>query len=324
MINIKGLPYEKEEAFNKLNASNQYSFINLKQEINDSCLEGSIQTMRFDGIYFQHICLDIKNTEERLFLIPNKSVFLCFVLEGISELKVNDNRVYHMKPGMHNIFYFPKCSGYVKANQGYHNLILLRIPLKDFKNYLPTDQHIFCRFRSEISEGKTSCLRRENGVMTHQIYQIIEDLCQSNPEEEVKRLFIKAKVFELLSVQLQNLCFFCPTSVIINRQIVEKMYDAKNFMIENLEGYYSLKDLAKKVGTNEYTLKKEFKELFGDTVFGFWNKLKMDKAKELLMQQEKTIAEISEIVGYKNPQHFSTAFKRKFKIPPSVFRKNYK
>lgn len=318
------LPIEEDEPFKNLVTPSRDSFMNLKKEIHNSSCVGFVRKMSFEGINLKRIQLDLKKPQESLFTIPENSVFMCFVLEGKSQLKVSPSDVYDFKLGMHNIFYFPKCKGRLTSSRGKHDVFILSVPIQDFKDYLPTDETIFCRFRSELSQERASCLRHENGAITHQIYQIIEDLCQSNPEEEVKRLFIRAKVFELLSVQLQNLCSFCSTSAVINRQLVEKMYAAKEFMTGNLGEYYSLKSLAKKVGTNEYTLKKEFKTLFGDTVFGFWNNLKMDKAQELLIQNEKSIAEISEIVGYKNPQHFSTAFKRKFKIAPSTFRKNYK
>jgi len=73
--------------------------------------------------------------------------------------------------------------------------------------------------------------------------------------------------------------------------------------------------------TNEFTLKKGFKEVFGTTVFGFWNELKMQESKNLLLEHKLTVAEVSEKIGYKNPQHFSTAFKQYFGISPSRLKR---
>ncbi|WP_131799195.1 helix-turn-helix transcriptional regulator, partial [Chryseobacterium contaminans] len=100
----------------------------------------------------------------------------------------------------------------------------------------------------------------------------------------------------------------------------EKIYAVRDFIVNNLDQNCSLIDLAHQVGTNEFTLKKGFKELFGTTVFNFWNDSKMEQAKKMLLEGDLNINEISELVGYKNPRHFSTAFKRKYNLIPSKIK----
>jgi AraC-like DNA-binding protein len=46
----------------------------------------------------------------------------------------------------------------------------------------------------------------------------------------------------------------------------------------------------------------------------------MEHAFRLLRDDGLLVTEVSRNVGYKNPNHFSTAFKKKFGINPSVFR----
>ena len=74
------------------------------------------------------------------------------------------------------------------------------------------------------------------------------------------------------------------------------------------------------MGTNQQTLKKGFKELFGTTIWGYYNNLRMETAKDLLINQEKSIAEVADNIGYKNPQHFTVAFKKKYGILPSILK----
>ena len=78
--------------------------------------------------------------------------------------------------------------------------------------------------------------------------------------------------------------------------------------------------MAQYVGTNEFTLKKGFKELFGTTVFNFWNDAKMAEAKKMLLNGSMNVSEVSDLVGYKNPRHFSAAFKRKYGMIPSTLK----
>jgi AraC-like DNA-binding protein len=55
----------------------------------------------------------------------------------------------------------------------------------------------------------------------------------------------------------------------------------------------------------------------------------MDKSKELLIDTDLTINEISDVVGYNDPFYFSKVFKRNTGLTPTAFRKlisirNYK
>lgn len=98
------------------------------------------------------------------------------------------------------------------------------------------------------------------------------------------------------------------------------MYAVKEIILTNLATPCSLINMAQQVGTNEFTLKKGFKEVFGTTVFGFWNDVKMQEAKKILVEHSFTVAEVSEKIGYKNPQHFSTAFKKYFGASPNMLK----
>lgn len=46
----------------------------------------------------------------------------------------------------------------------------------------------------------------------------------------------------------------------------------------------------------------------------------MRKARFLLEEERRSVFEVAQIVGYKNPQHFSTAFKRFFGLSPGQLK----
>ena len=60
-----------------------------------------------------------------------------------------------------------------------------------------------------------------------------------------------------------------------------------------------------------------FKKVFGTSIFEFIGELRMDHAMELLRDHGLLVTEVARTVGYKNPNHFSCAFKRKYGISPS-------
>ena len=49
--------------------------------------------------------------------------------------------------------------------------------------------------------------------------------------------------------------------------------------------------------------------------------IRLNKASQLLIHTEKSIPEISEIIGFNNPKYFSTCFKKKYGTTPTKYRK---
>ncbi|HRP56926.1 AraC family transcriptional regulator, partial [Agriterribacter sp.] len=137
-----------------------------------------------------------------------------------------------------------------------------------------------------------------------------------------KRLFIKSKVIELLMLQLeqyeQEPAPDMPEE--LGEANIKKMHLAREIIASNLSRPCSIIDLAQQVGTNDCYLKKNFKQVFGTTIYGYLQKERMEKAKTLLLAGNKKIAEVARIAGYKHASHFTTAFKKYFGYPPNKIR----
>ncbi|WP_257669306.1 helix-turn-helix transcriptional regulator [Parapedobacter tibetensis] len=85
---------------------------------------------------------------------------------------------------------------------------------------------------------------------------------------------------------------------------------------------YSLVGLAHAVGTNEASLKKNFKAVYGTTVFGYLTACRMERAKILLANGQLKVAAVAQEVGYKYASHFSSAFRKYFGyLPNKVIRR---
>lgn len=106
----------------------------------------------------------------------------------------------------------------------------------------------------------------------------------------------------------------------LSTEDVEKIKQAKAIIEATLQNPCSLIALAHKVGLNDFKLKKHFKEMYGNTVFGYLYHVRMEKACILLKQKQK-ISDVAYTVGYKNAQHFTAAFKKRFGVVPSAFLK---
>ncbi|HSC53726.1 MAG TPA: AraC family transcriptional regulator [Phnomibacter sp.] len=96
----------------------------------------------------------------------------------------------------------------------------------------------------------------------------------------------------------------------------EAIAKARELLLKHIGDPITIKELARKVATNECYLKKGFKEMFGTTIFDFYQSQRMEHAKYLLYDKGLSVTDVSALLGYSSISHFSTAFKKHTGIKP--------
>jgi len=96
----------------------------------------------------------------------------------------------------------------------------------------------------------------------------------------------------------------------------EKIMKAREILLQHIGEPITIKELSRKVAMNECYLKKGFKEMFGTTIFDFYQSQRMEHAKYLLYEKGLTVTEVSVLLGYSSISHFSTAFKKHTGLKP--------
>jgi AraC-like DNA-binding protein len=81
----------------------------------------------------------------------------------------------------------------------------------------------------------------------------------------------------------------------------------------------SLESLANQVGLTLKKLKMGFKQIYGDTVYGFLFDYKMEYARQLLDSGSYNVNEVGLKIGYSTGSHFIAAFKKKFATTPKKY-----
>ena len=92
------------------------------------------------------------------------------------------------------------------------------------------------------------------------------------------------------------------------------------YIEENLtDTQLSVETLSRHVGMSRGTLYNKLLELTGQTPVEFIRSVKLDKAAELLENNELTIAEVAYSAGFSTPNYFAKSFKAKFNMLPSEY-----
>ena len=100
--------------------------------------------------------------------------------------------------------------------------------------------------------------------------------------------------------------------------------DVYFYIIKHLSEPIKTEDIAKALYMSRSHLSTIFKKETGISLNNYIHKIKIEKAKELLMDNSKSITLISDYLGYSSSSHFNRIFKQEKKITPTEYRKNNK
>lgn len=196
-------------------------------------------------------------------------------------------------------------------------LISVLISIKKFHGLFTTDaEHI--PFLSQ--ENKDKKYYNESDISPSMAI-VLNQMFHYNLNPSIKNLYYKGKGYELLSL------FFnrnedpnaeqCP--FLIDEENVLKIKKAKEIIIANMAEPPGLEELSEQVNLSLKKLKMGFKQIYGDTVYGFLFDYKMDYARQLLDSGSYNVNEVGLKIGYSTGSHFIAAFKKKFGTTPKKY-----
>ena len=150
---------------------------------------------------------------------------------------------------------------------------------------------------------------------------VLEALLNHTYTGSLENIFINAQMQMLLLYSMDCMLgdkeiesFNC--KFLANEADREKIIKARGILLQQIGEPITIKELSRKVAINECYLKKGFKEMFGTTIFDFYQSQRMEHAKYLLYEKGLNVTEVSVMLGYSSISHFSTAFKKHTGLKP--------
>ncbi len=175
-----------------------------------------------------------------------------------------------------------------------------------------------------LSEGVLSFHHQDSFAKTFSICNrtrmALEGLLNHNYSGNLANIFVNAQTQMLLLYSLDCLeekeIDTTVNKFLSNEADREKIIKAREVLLQHIGEPITIKALSRKVAMNECYLKKGFKEMFGSTIFDFYQSQRMEHAKYLLYEKGLNVTEVSLLLGYSSISHFSTAFKKHTGLKP--------
>ncbi|HHW47600.1 MAG TPA: response regulator [Clostridiaceae bacterium] len=109
-------------------------------------------------------------------------------------------------------------------------------------------------------------------------------------------------------------------NILENKTYSNLVINIMNFILENYYMKLSLDYISKMFFVSREHLCRIFKEETGENLFRFINRVRMEKARELLEDESLKICNIARMVGLEDNNYFTKVFKKHFGIPPQEYR----
>lgn len=104
----------------------------------------------------------------------------------------------------------------------------------------------------------------------------------------------------------------------------EIIYAVHEYLTEHLSDRITIEELSKMFHINTTTLKKVFKEVYGNSVAAHVKNHRMEKAERMLKDTDESVYSVAKAVGYDSQSRFSAVFKDTYGMLPTEYRKESK
>ncbi len=227
---------------------------------------------------------------------------LYYLESGERYHRVNDT-LYHLKPG--NFALFPPFSMHYSYGEK-------DMPYKRIVIYFSRDALLFSQLENALGQDAQIFESDEDRDTHAYLRNILREQEMERPHyQEQMCLLLNQLLIHLLRDSVKTIS---PTSQ-------DRISDIIRYLNKNYTESITLNDLAARFYINPSYLCREFKKHIGSTVIQYVNSLRILHAQRLLQETDRSVTEISKIVGFSNVTHFNRIYKSLIGMSPTKTRK---
>ena len=214
-------------------------------------------------------------------------------------------RSQNLKSGCCNTGYAPNDRFHLRLDPGFRTTEILIAP--DLLESLAGEE--YQRLANDLKSGFYFHSRQN----APQMQQAAQRLSAMMTMESHSIFMLQAAALEFIAWNLDQAGEDLPCPI-LPRWEQRRLIEARDYLIQDLTTPPTIADLSKFSGINQLKLKRDFKQMFGQTIYGYYLSRRMQAARDLL--QTQSVTETAMILGYSNVSHFSTAFRKEFGLLP--------
>ncbi|MBL7852686.1 MAG: helix-turn-helix transcriptional regulator [Cyclobacteriaceae bacterium] len=262
--------------------------------------DGLLENTAADGLDKVGFCLFLKGSFET----EDQSQFNVRAYQGTQNFKFDPQNEFRHR---------------IAAGMAFH-LIHFAVSADFFMQFLPEHEAWADQLRERIQRGER-IMGHHSPYITVAQDRALQVVLNPPMQGKLGALMVETAIQQIILLQMHSIFQQAEEAVpglsAADRELIREV---KEYLAHHFLDDHSLVSLSRHFGVNTNKLMALFKRLFGKSIFEFIGDLRMGYARERLLQDGHRVVDVARELGYRNANHFSTAFKKRFGVSPSQVR----
>jgi AraC-like DNA-binding protein len=152
---------------------------------------------------------------------------------------------------------------------------------------------------------------------------MIAQILDAPYDEDTRRFYFENRAGDILLFRL-----FKPDTRILSEDLTKdeerRIHEVDDLIVQGHKEWLTIPVLAKKIQMEEFKLKMAFRKVMDIDMFERLIDVRLEKARNLLLETEMEMKAICQLAGYKSLSGFENAFRKKYGRPPLQYRKGFR
>lgn len=239
---------------------------------------------------------------------------LLMILDGTGQVEL-DGRVYTGDKG--DIFLIPPEAIHAVYGRSGGNSLLKLMDIK----FNVTEPSLY----EDLRKMETGARLENMDWALHDFHRMVQE---SAGKQKYYYDMANAILYQLLVRLIRQCCYsetryeeeISPVPPTVSQYKGVNIKCLMEYIESNYANIVTLNHLSAQANINKTTLIEIFRTLYGMTPIRYLNRLRLQKAKELLVNTDVGIGEVAELVGFQSIHYFSRYFKEKENCSPTEYR----
>ncbi|MFT5835670.1 MAG: AraC-like DNA-binding protein [Sulfurimonas sp.] len=268
-----------------------------------------------NGIVFYDIHLN--SSKDREYQVKNLDRMIAISVNKKGSFSINEHihkNSFELKEDSINVFSSSRQDLTLKINKDQDAEIFVLF-IADFilKRYLSSDANEIINYLYNKLQDEVSCELMGSHPVDAMSLHIIDKILNTKADAYMNSIRCEHNILEFM-IHRFALLDMLDNELSDDEMCISKT--SKNILLKTFTTPPSIQVLAHLCATNETSLKRIFKKVYKTTIYGYIQKLRLEKANLLLKERSLNIGEIAKEVGYKHQGHFSKLFFENYGIYP--------
>jgi len=155
------------------------------------------------------------------------------------------------------------------------------------------------------------------------LQRIVDEIISEQVDETFKLFFLRIKAEELICRLLMELEKRDEKQLYaLNRHDIQSIYKIKELMLDHPGTPPLINDLAVIANMSPTKLKRLFKQIFGNSIFSYYQGFRMKEAARLLREEKLSVSDVGYGLGFTNLSHFSRVFNEHIGMKPKQYSRS--